>query len=116
MLLKNSPSSWGHAPEKSQPFAADQIRTRRGGSSITRNRETGEVVSLADDLKAAATDALKKACSLLGIGLHLHAGDDALPGRPAKARPQRPRPLQQRQELQEVLPGRTVIPAYSTTK
>jgi hypothetical protein len=27
-----------------------------GGSAITRNRETGEVVSLADDLKSAATD------------------------------------------------------------
>jgi len=58
-----------------------------GGSAITRNRDTGEVVSLADDLKAAATDALKKACSLLGIGLHLYAGDDKLPTRPAKAAP-----------------------------
>jgi hypothetical protein len=32
---------------------------------------------LADDLKSAATDALKKACSLLGIGLHLYGRDDA---------------------------------------
>ena len=43
-----------------------------GGSSITVNRE-GEVISIADDLKAAATDALKKASSLLGVGLHLYS-------------------------------------------
>jgi hypothetical protein len=43
-----------------------------GGSSVTTNTATGEVLSLADDLKAAATDALKKACSLLGVGLELY--------------------------------------------
>ena len=43
-----------------------------GGSKVTINRE-GEVVSIADDLKAAATDALKKASSLLGVGLHLYS-------------------------------------------
>jgi recombination DNA repair RAD52 pathway protein len=31
-----------------------------GSSRITRARETGDIISLADDLKAAATDALKK--------------------------------------------------------
>jgi len=50
-----------------------------GGSSITVSRE-GEVISIADDLKAAATDALKKAASLLGVGLHLYSSD-----RPAEA-------------------------------
>lgn len=44
-----------------------------GGSSVTTNKGTGEVVSIADDLKSAATDALKKACSMLGIGLDLYA-------------------------------------------
>jgi len=43
-----------------------------GGSSITTSRE-GEIISIADDLKAAATDALKKASSLLGVGLHLYS-------------------------------------------
>ena len=47
-----------------------------GGSSITVSRE-GEVLALADDLKAAATDALKKAASLLGVGLHLYASEPA---------------------------------------
>jgi len=44
-----------------------------GSSKITRARETGEMVSLADDLKAAATDALKKCATLFGVGLHLYA-------------------------------------------
>jgi len=43
-----------------------------GGSSVTVNRE-GEIISIADDLKAAATDALKKASSLMGVGLHLYS-------------------------------------------
>ena len=44
-----------------------------GGASMTVNKATGETLSIADDLKAAATDSLKKACSLFGIGLHLQA-------------------------------------------
>lgn len=47
-----------------------------GGSSITRSRD-GLSTSIADDLKAAGSDALKKAASLLGVGLHLYAGTDA---------------------------------------
>ena len=42
------------------------------------------MISLADDLKAAATDALKKAATLLGVGLHLYAG----------AKPSHPNPTQ----------------------
>jgi hypothetical protein len=35
---------------------------------------------MADDLKAAATDALKKAASLFGVGLDLYEGDDSTRG------------------------------------
>jgi len=52
--------------------AGGQVRQAFGGSGITTSKATGEVVSIADDLKAAATDALKKACSLLGVGLDLY--------------------------------------------
>lgn len=38
-----------------------------GGADIKYNRSTGEPVSVADDLKAAASDCLKKCASLLGI-------------------------------------------------
>ncbi|MCB9489073.1 MAG: hypothetical protein H6684_10115 [Deltaproteobacteria bacterium] len=49
------------------------VKMAFGGTEIKRKRETGEVVCLADDLKAAATDALKKAASFLGVGLHLYS-------------------------------------------
>ena len=48
------------------------VKSQFGSSKITRARETGEIISLADDLKAAATDALKKAATMLGVGLHLY--------------------------------------------
>jgi hypothetical protein len=44
-----------------------------GGSSITLDRE-GRVVSIADDLKAAASDAIKKCASLLGVALEMYGG------------------------------------------
>ena len=53
--------------------AGEVVKMAFGGSVITMSRETGEIVSQSGDLKAAATDALKKACSLLGIGLHLYS-------------------------------------------
>lgn len=46
-----------------------------GGVAIKRHKETGQPISLSDDLKAAATDSLKKASTLLGVGLHLYVGD-----------------------------------------
>ena len=54
--------------------AFDIVETQFGSSKIKRSRETGEIISLADDLKAAATDALKKTATLLGIGLQLYNG------------------------------------------
>jgi len=47
------------------------IKMAFGGSAITRDRE-GRPVSIADDLKAAGSDALKKAASLFGVGLELY--------------------------------------------
>ena len=55
--------------------AGNVVKTQFGSSRITRARESGEIISLADDLKAAATDALKKAATLLGVGLHLYRKD-----------------------------------------
>ncbi|MBW2014490.1 MAG: hypothetical protein JRI69_12010 [Deltaproteobacteria bacterium] len=48
---------------------------------MTRARENGEMVSLADDLKAAATDAIKKCATLMGVGLHLYSSDGHPPQR-----------------------------------
>ena len=60
--------------------AGDIVKTQFGSSRITRARETGEAISLSDDLKAAATDALKKAATLLGVGLCLYNNDTSRPG------------------------------------
>ena len=56
-----------------------------GVSQITREKGTGALISLGDDLKAAATDALKKCATFLGVGLHLYA-DKPLHGRGAAGR------------------------------
>ncbi len=67
-------------------------KTAFGGSSITFNSSTGEALSLADDLKSAATDALKKASSLFGLGLHLYGGDpDQAPAQKSKPQASAPR-------------------------
>jgi len=51
-----------------------------GVSQVTRERDSGALVSLGDDLKAAGTDALKKCATFFGVGLHLYA-DKPLTGR-----------------------------------
>lgn len=69
------------------------VKMNFGVSQVTRERESGALVSLGDDLKAAATDALKKCATFLGVGLHLYA-DKPLAGRASAARgvPAPPRP------------------------
>ena len=52
--------------------AGNVVKTQFGSSRITRARESGEPIGLSDDYKAAATDAIKKCASLLGVGLHLY--------------------------------------------
>ena len=55
-------------------LTAENIAKEQFGSSkITRTRDTGELVSLAADMKAAASDAIKKAATLLGVALHLYS-------------------------------------------
>ena len=55
--------------------AGSIVKSQFGSSRITRAKDTGDIISLADDLKAAATDALKKAATLLGVGLHLYRNE-----------------------------------------
>ena len=50
------------------------VKMAFGSSNITRSKETREIISLGDDYKSASTDALKKASTLLGVGLHLYEG------------------------------------------
>ena len=48
------------------------VKTAFGGADIKKSRETGDVIDIADDLKAASADALKKAASLLGIAADVY--------------------------------------------
>jgi hypothetical protein len=55
-------------------------KTHFGSSAITRNKKTGDLISLGDDLKAATTDALKKAATLLGVGNYLYSAGTGVNG------------------------------------
>jgi hypothetical protein len=73
--------------------AGEVVKMAFGGSTITTNSTTGDVVSIADDLKAAATDAMKKAASMLGVGLHLYQDNgDAEKNAPRPASTETPGP------------------------
>ena len=63
-------------------LSADGItKSQFGSSMITRTKETGAIVNLADDLKSAATDALKKCSTMLGVGLYLYGDKPEKQGR-----------------------------------
>jgi len=45
------------------------------GSKVIAKSDSGSIISLGDDVKAAASDALKKCASLFGVALHLYEGE-----------------------------------------
>ena len=47
------------------------IRQQFGSQKIKRSRSSGVPIDIGFDLKGAATDAMKKCASLLGVGLYL---------------------------------------------
>jgi hypothetical protein len=54
------------------------IKEQYGSSEIKTDREThNKIISLPDDKKAAASDALKKCASLLGVAADVYAGVEA---------------------------------------
>ena len=57
-------------------IVGDIVKSQFGSTKITRSDQSGEPVSIADDFKASATDALKKCATLLGVGLHLYNGNN----------------------------------------
>ncbi len=65
------------------------VKMAFGGSAITLDKE-GRAISIADDLKAAASDALKKCASLLGVALEMYGGASSANGngRPAARAPE----------------------------
>jgi recombination DNA repair RAD52 pathway protein len=53
------------------------VRDGFGGQKIKRTR-AGDIVDLGDEYKGAVSDAFKKACQMLGVGLYLARSEDAL--------------------------------------
>ena len=64
--------------------SAQVVKMAFGSSKITRDSRTGVAIALGDDLKAAATDALKKAATLLGVGLYLYSNGNGASHEPIK--------------------------------
>jgi hypothetical protein len=62
-------------------------RQQFGSQKIKRSRSTGAPLDLGFDLKGAATDAMKKCASLLGVGLYLSR---KAPQRASARQPERP--------------------------
>jgi len=58
------------------------VKMQWGTKKIAKDRKTGSVICLGDDLKSAASDSLKKTASLLGVGLHLYTDDALEPAQP----------------------------------
>lgn len=57
-------------------IADEIVKMQIGSAALKRNRQSGELVCLGDDLKAAASDALKKCATLLGVGLQLYRSEE----------------------------------------
>lgn len=68
------------------------VKEAFGKSAPPVNRETGEVLSEADSFKAASTDALKKAATLLGVAAYLYSDDitDTPDEKPAEEKQDKP--------------------------
>lgn len=60
------------------------VRQQFGSQKHNRKRETKEILDLGFDLKGAATDALKKCASLIGVGLYLAEKGGSVLNAPAK--------------------------------
>ena len=64
-------------------IAADGIvKEGYGSSQITRHRDSGEIIDLGSNIKAACTDGLKKAATLFGVGLNLYQTEADEPSLP----------------------------------
>ncbi|GBE30123.1 single-stranded DNA-binding protein DdrA [bacterium BMS3Bbin04] len=70
-----------HVVVRGRLSIGDTHREQYGVSRITRHRDTGEVVNIGDDLKSAASDALKKCASLAGVALYLYSDSAPVNGK-----------------------------------
>jgi len=96
--------------------AGGQVKAQFGSADIHRTRgedgEKGAPISIGDDLKAAASDSLKKCATLFGVGLHLYDKPQAAQQRPAQQPDRRPGQGQTRPQQPVSGNGRAVNGTY----
>ena len=78
------------------------VKEGYGSSQITRQRDSGDIVDLGSNIKASCTDGLKKAATLLGVGLNLyqHEAEGSEPGQHPEPSSQQRQPSAPRQQQQ----------------
>jgi len=90
------------------------VREQAGGQIIGRNRNTGEILELGNDIKGAITDCLKKCATLAGVGLYLYDQEERREVeadlREARRAPARP-PSQTDQKPPKSVHGPNSLPA-----
>jgi hypothetical protein len=52
------------------------VKTQFGGSDVKTLRDTGRIMDIADDLKSAATDSMKKCATLLGLASDIYGAKE----------------------------------------
>jgi len=82
-----------HDPNDEGYRTTTAVKIERGWQPVNRKR-SGERISLGNDYKAAATDALKRCARLLGVGLDAWAKDE-----PTRHAADAPRPPKTKAEL-----------------
>lgn len=84
------------------------VREQTGGQIINRNRQ-GEIIELANDIKGAVTDTVKKCATLFGVALYLYDEDERrevqAEMREAKRLPKPPTPINDAARDAAVLTG-----------
>lgn len=107
-------SAWGHVKEQ---FGSAEIKRYKPEHAT----KAGQIVDIGNDLKAAASDALKKCASLFGVGLYLQDKEGRAQARreggkpPARpATPPAPITPEEERERLAAAAGRTSYPRTET--
>lgn len=88
------------------------VKEGYGSSRIARQRDSGKIIDLGNDIKAASTDALRRCSILLGLGgLHLYRDAGSAETRKALNQPETP---QQHTRSQSKVPGKAGSNAKTT--
>lgn len=78
------------------------VRQQFGSQKVKRSRASGTPLDIGFDLKGAATDALKKCASLVGVGLYLYEKEAVGAGKAVPAK--RPAPTKQERKPTPIKP------------